>query len=71
MIINKCIYNGKDIGCGDGVCTDCNWYQYQLWTKAHAHCDQVSWDCPDEQDCPYKIGLMDTLPPNNIVIKGE
>lgn len=71
MIINKCIYNGRDIGCSDGVCPDCNWYEYQLWMEAHAHCDEPTWDCPDEEDCPHRMGLLGMLPPNNIVTKGE
>ncbi|ADX87843.1 hypothetical protein 2016DhaA_0110 [Vibrio phage ICP1] len=48
MIINKCIYNGKDIGCGDGVCPDCNWHQHQLWMEAHTHCGEASWGCPED-----------------------
>lgn len=27
---------------------------YQEWLTAHGHCDQGSWDCPDEEDCPHK-----------------
>lgn len=52
MITNKC--ENRDISCEDGVCPDCNYYEYQLWIQAHAHCDQGSWDCPDPEDCPHK-----------------
>ncbi|AUR94329.1 hypothetical protein NVP1193O_198 [Vibrio phage 1.193.O._10N.286.52.C6] len=59
MITNKCTTPKPDIGCQDGTCPDCNYYEYQLWIQAHGHCGTGSWDCPDENDCPWKKGLFD------------
>lgn len=43
----------KDISCEDGICPDCNYQKYKLWLDKHLHCDQESWVCPDENDCPH------------------
>ena len=61
MIINKCTVPQPDIACQDGVCPDCNYYKYQLWLSDHGHCDQASWECPDEEDCPYKNGHIEPV----------
>jgi len=56
-IENMCEYNGNDIGCGDGVCPDCNYYNYLCWLETHMHCDTGSCDCPDDKDCPHRKGV--------------
>lgn len=69
MITNKC-QHPEDMACQDGICPDCNYYEYQLWMEAHAHCDYDTWDCPDPEDCPHNKHLVD-LPPNNIIVDME
>lgn len=56
-IINKCPHP-EDIACQDGICPDCNFYEYQLWLVRHLYCDTGSWDCPDPDDCPHKKGAV-------------
>lgn len=51
--------DGTDIFCQDGLCPDCNYDKYVTWITDHTHCDTGSWDCPDEEDCPWKKGLFD------------
>ncbi|AUR86348.1 hypothetical protein NVP1084O_141 [Vibrio phage 1.084.O._10N.261.49.F5] len=43
-----------NIACGDGICPVCNYEEYKEWLNSHGHCDQASWDCPDENNCPFK-----------------
>ncbi len=38
---------------------------YQEWLSSHGHCDQASWECPDEEDCPYKNGHI--VPVTNLL----
>ena len=40
--------------CNCGGCDDCIYYEYQSWLEEHLHCDQESWTCPNELDCPYR-----------------
>jgi hypothetical protein len=51
--------DGKDWFCQDGVCPTCNYNKYLKWITDHGHCETGSWDCPDEEDCPWKKGLFD------------
>lgn len=48
-----------DISCEDGLCPVCNYNEYLEWLTDHGHCEQPTWDCPDEDDCPWKSGHFD------------
>lgn len=50
--------SGEDIFCQDGVCPDCNYKEYQEWVSDHACCNEDTWDCPDENDCPWEKGIF-------------
>lgn len=39
--------------------SDSQYSEYLEWITAHGHCETGSWDCPDEEDCPWKKGLFD------------
>lgn len=67
MITNECTHP-EDTACKDGCCPECNYYEYQLWTQAHRHCDIPSWDCPDEDDCPHSkiLAQSETTTSNEI-----
>ena len=48
--------NSRDTSCQDGICPECNFHNYKAWLESHLHCDEGSWNCPDEEDCPHNRG---------------
>ena len=48
------VCTGEDIYCQDGCCPVCNYKEWTRYLDDHRHCDQASWDCPDEDYCPMK-----------------
>ena len=52
---NQVEYDTLDIYGSDSVpaAEVIGYAEYNLWLEKHLHCDQASWNCPDESDCPH------------------